>query len=113
MDVHQGALLGQHALSYTMLSYLAIMIHRRLVWFGLLEQMLQVLPLFAAAHAASLAVRMIAGDRFPGWSLLAAPAHRGRAVAGGHRPAAGTAAPPARSRQEPPPVNRLDPGSPP
>lgn len=73
MDVHQGALLGQHALAYTVLSYLATMIHRRLLWFGLLEQVLQVLPLFFAAHAASLAVRLIAGDSFPGWSLLAAP----------------------------------------
>ena len=73
MDVHQGALLGQHALAYTVLSYLAIMIHRRLVWFGLLQQMLQVLPLFFAAHAASLAVRLVIGDSFPGWSLFIAP----------------------------------------
>ncbi len=73
MDVHQGALLGQHALAYTLLSYLAIMIHRRLVWFGLLDQTLQVLPLFVAAHAVSLVVRLLVGDGFPGWSLLAAP----------------------------------------
>ncbi|WP_374563577.1 rod shape-determining protein MreD [Ideonella sp.] len=73
MDVHQGALLGQHALAYTVLSYLAIMVHRRLVWFGLLQQMLQVLPLFFAAHAASLIVRLIVGDSFPGWTLVLAP----------------------------------------
>jgi rod shape-determining protein MreD len=73
MDVHQGALLGQHALAYTVLSYLAIMIHRRIIWFGMLEQMLHVLPLFFAAHAASLAVRLAVGDSFPGWSLLLAP----------------------------------------
>ncbi|MFO1339544.1 MAG: rod shape-determining protein MreD [Burkholderiaceae bacterium] len=73
MDVHQGALLGQHALAYTLLSYLAIMIHRRLVWFGLLDQTLQVLPLFVAAHAVSLVVRLLVGDGFPGWSLLVAP----------------------------------------
>ena len=30
MDVHHGALLGQHALVYTVLGYLAVMIHRRL-----------------------------------------------------------------------------------
>jgi rod shape-determining protein MreD len=73
MDVHQGALLGQHALAYTVLSYLAIMIHRRLLWFRMLEQMLQVLPLFFAAHAASLLVRLVVGDSFPGWSLILAP----------------------------------------
>ena len=73
MDVHQGSLLGQHALSYTLLSYVAISVHRRLTWFGLAEQALQILPLFAAAHLVSLLVRMIAGDMFPGWSLLLAP----------------------------------------
>jgi rod shape-determining protein MreD len=73
VDVHQGALLGQHALAYTLLSYIAISLHRRVLWFGLLEQVLHVLPLFFAGHLVSLAVRLLAGDSFPGWSLLAAP----------------------------------------
>ncbi|MFT3818360.1 MAG: rod shape-determining protein MreD [Rubrivivax sp.] len=73
MDVHQGSLLGQHALAYTLLSYVAISIHRRLTWFGLAEQALQILPVFAAAHLVALLVRMIAGDMFPGWGLLLAP----------------------------------------
>ena len=73
MDVHQGALLGQHALAYTLLSFAAIMIHRRLLWFGVVEQSLHVLPVFIAAHGVSLAVRMLAGGMFPGWSLLLAP----------------------------------------
>ena len=47
MDVHQTALLGQHALSYTTLGFFAIMVHRRLLWYPLLSQALQVLPLFA------------------------------------------------------------------
>jgi rod shape-determining protein MreD len=73
IDVHEGALLGQHALAYTLLSFVAITIHRRLLWFGLPEQTLQIAPVFFAAHAVSLAVRMIAGDMFPGWELLFAP----------------------------------------
>ena len=73
MDVHQGALLGQHALAYTLLSFVAIAIHRRLLWFGLFEQALQILPVFVAAHGVSLAVRMMAGGMFPGWWLLLAP----------------------------------------
>jgi rod shape-determining protein MreD len=73
MDVHQGALLGQHALAYTLLSFGAITIHRRLLWFGVAEQALQVLPLFVAAHLVSLAVRMLAGGMFPGWWTLLAP----------------------------------------
>ena len=73
MDVHQTALLGQHALSYTVLTYCAIMIHRRLLWFSVPSQALQVLPLFVAAHAIELAVRMLAGGVFPGASALLAP----------------------------------------
>ncbi|WP_137895251.1 rod shape-determining protein MreD [Ramlibacter sp. 2FC] len=73
MDVHQAGLLGQHALSYTVLSYFAITIHRRLLWFSVPAQALQVLPLFMAAHAIALLLRLIGGGLFPGWSLLLAP----------------------------------------
>ena len=73
MDVHQTALLGQHALAYTALSYFAIMVHRRLLWFTVPSQALQVLPLFGSAHAIELAVRLLAGGSFPGWSMLLAP----------------------------------------
>ena len=74
VDVNDGAVLGQHALAYTLLSYFAITIHRRLLWFGVAEQALQIAPLFFAAHVMSLAVRMIAGGMFPGWWMLLAPA---------------------------------------
>ena len=74
MDVHQTALLGQHALAYTALSFFAITIHRRLLWFTVPSQALQVLPLFVLAHAIELAIRMLAGDVFPGFTVLLAPA---------------------------------------
>ena len=73
MDVHDGAVLGQHALAYTLLSFFAITIHRRLLWFTVPSQAVQILPLFFAAHAVSLIVRMIAGGMFPGWEVLLAP----------------------------------------
>lgn len=73
MDVHQGALLGQHALAYTLLSFFAITVHRRLLWFTVASQAVQIVPLFVAAHAVSLLVRLIAGAAFPGWGLLGAP----------------------------------------
>lgn len=73
MDVHQGALLGQHALAYTLLSFFAITIHRRLLWFTTGSQALQVMPLFVAGHAVSVLVRMLAGAAFPGWSIVLAP----------------------------------------
>ena len=74
MDVHHGALLGQHALAYTLLSFVAISIHRRLLWFGVVEQAVQIVPLFFGLHGISLAVRLLAGDMFPGWWMLMAPA---------------------------------------
>jgi rod shape-determining protein MreD len=74
LDVHQTSLLGQHALSYTTLSFLAAMIHRRLLWFTVPSQAVQVLPLFVLAHAVELIIRMIGGGIFPGWILLVAPA---------------------------------------
>jgi len=73
MDVHDGAVLGQHALAYTLLSFFAITIHRRLLWFTVPSQAVQILPLFLAAHAVSLVVRMVAGGMFPGWQVLLAP----------------------------------------
>ena len=73
MDVHQTALLGQHALAYTALSYFAIMVHRRLLWFTVPSQAMQVLPLFGSAHAIELAIRLFAGGSFPGWTLVLAP----------------------------------------
>ncbi len=73
MDVHQGGLLGQHALAYTVLSFLAIAIHRRLLWFSVPSQALQILPLFVAAHAIELAIRLLAGGMFAGLGLLLAP----------------------------------------
>jgi rod shape-determining protein MreD len=73
MDVHDGAILGQHALAYTLLGYFATAIHRRLVWFTLPLQALQILPLLIVAHLVSFAVRMIVGGMLPGWPALLAP----------------------------------------
>jgi rod shape-determining protein MreD len=73
MDVHEGSRLGQHALSYTLLSFGAITIHRRLLWFGPLAQAVQVLPLLLLAKLVSLLARMAVGGMFPGWSVMLAP----------------------------------------
>ena len=54
-------------------SFLAAMIHRRLLWFTVPSQAVQVLPLFALAHAVELVIRMLGGGIFPGWILLLAP----------------------------------------
>ncbi len=73
VDVHQGALLGQHALGYTVLGFLAVAIHLRLLWFSAVSQAFQVLPLFAALHAIEFLVRMLAGAASPGFLIVLAP----------------------------------------
>lgn len=73
MDVHQTSLLGQHALAYTALSYFAITIHRRLLWFTVPSQAVQVSPLLAAAHAIEMTIRLAADGSFPGWMRALAP----------------------------------------
>ena len=73
MDVHQGAVLGQHALAYSLLSFFAVSISRRVLWFSLASQAVQILPLFVGAQAVSLLVRTLAGGMLPGWELVLAP----------------------------------------
>ncbi|HCE08908.1 MAG TPA: rod shape-determining protein MreD [Oxalobacteraceae bacterium] len=77
MDVHDAALLGENALAYTLLSYFAIMIHRRVLWFPALTQAVHVLPLLLLTQAVQLVVRLTVSGKFPGWlyfseSLVAA-----------------------------------------
>lgn len=77
MDVHDATLLGENALSYTLLSYFAIMIHRRVLWFPLGTQALHVLPLLLIMQAVQLVIRWMVSLQFPGWfyfseSLIAA-----------------------------------------
>lgn len=73
LDVHQASLLGQHALAYAVLIYFAIMVHRRILWFSVPGQALQLMPLFAAAHAITVVLRLIGGAIFPGWPVVLAP----------------------------------------
>lgn len=73
MDVYQAALLGQHALAYSALMYGAIFAHRRLLWFSVPSQALQVLPLFIVAHAIELLARLLSGGVLPGVEGLLAP----------------------------------------
>lgn len=67
MDVHDATLFGEHALAYTLLSYGAISMHRRVPWFHMPGQMLHVLPLFLLTQLTLLVVRMAIGADFPGW----------------------------------------------
>ncbi len=73
LDVYQGGLLGQHAMTYTVLSYLAIAVHRRLGWFSVTDQALQVFPLFFLAHTLEAVLSLLVGGSLPGWWVVLAP----------------------------------------
>ncbi len=73
LDVHESALLGQNALSYVVLSSMAIAVQRRLLWFPLREQALQIVPLFVLASLLEWVTRLIVQDAWPHWSQLLAP----------------------------------------
>ncbi len=73
MDTANGALLGQHALSYSILAFIAITLSRRVLWFGIGQQALHVAALLLLCEAVSLFVRMMAGAAFPGWAVFVGP----------------------------------------
>ncbi len=73
MDAGNGVLLGQHALSYSLLAFLSIWLSRRILWFQPVQQALHIAPLLLAAQGVVLVVRLAAGAGFPGWALVAGP----------------------------------------
>ncbi|MEY4470479.1 MAG: hypothetical protein RI959_683 [Pseudomonadota bacterium] len=73
MDVHESSLLGQSALSYVVLSAMALAMQRRLLWFPLREQALQIIPLFVVASLLEWVTRLVVNDMLPHWSQLIAP----------------------------------------
>lgn len=72
-DAGNGVLLGQHALAYSLLAFLAIWLSRRILWFGAALQTLHVALLLLVCQGAALLVRLAAGDSFPGWVILVGP----------------------------------------
>ena len=72
-DAGNGVLLGQHALAYSVLAFLAIWLSRRILWFGPGLQALHIGAMLVAAQAVAVLVRIVAGDTFPGWALLVGP----------------------------------------
>lgn len=72
-DAGNGVLLGQHALAYSLLAFLAIWLSRRILWFGPGLQALHVALLLLVSQGAALLVRLAAGDPFPGWAILIGP----------------------------------------
>jgi rod shape-determining protein MreD len=73
IDAGNGVLLGQHALAYSLLAFLAIWLSRRVLWFGAGLQALHVGLILLVAQGAVLLVRLAAGNDFPGWPIVIGP----------------------------------------
>jgi rod shape-determining protein MreD len=73
IDAGNGVLLGQHALAYSLLAFLAISLSRRILWFGPLQQALHVGALLLFSQGVTVLVRLAAGAELPGWQVLIGP----------------------------------------
>ena len=71
MDVADGSLFGQHALAYSVLAFAGIVLHHRVLMLKMKDQILHVVPLLLLNDVIVLAVRMLAGADFPGYSYFA------------------------------------------
>ncbi len=73
MDVYSGSLLGQHALAYSVLTFGAIALHRRLMWYSIAGQALQLLPLFILAQLVVMLVHFFFTGILPSWVHIFSP----------------------------------------
>lgn len=73
IDAGNGVLLGQHALTYSLLAFAAITLSRRILWFPLWGQALHAAALLLFAQGVAALVRLAAGAEFPGWTIAVGP----------------------------------------
>lgn len=70
MDVIDGSVMGQHALAYTLMAFAANSLSRRILWFPMIEQAMQIFPLLLLVQIVMLTIRMLTGAHFPGISYF-------------------------------------------
>jgi len=70
MDVADGALFGQHALSYSILAYAGIVLHRRVLMFSGTPQVLHIVVLLLLNDLIVITIRVLAGAGFPGFQYF-------------------------------------------
>ena len=73
MDVADGAVLGQHCFAYVLLAYGAASLSRRILWFPIAQQALQILPMLLLCQVVQAAMRLATGADFPGWGFFIGP----------------------------------------
>ncbi|BEV72517.1 MULTISPECIES: rod shape-determining protein MreD [unclassified Paludibacterium] len=72
-DVASTGMFGQHALAYSITSYMALLRQRQLIMFNLGQQTLAVLALMLTNQLIMVATRMATGSAFIGWSYFIPP----------------------------------------
>lgn len=67
MDVHDATLFGENALAYTLLAYFAITVHRRVLWFPVTTQAVQIFILMLSAQSVQLFIQYTVSGKAPSW----------------------------------------------
>jgi len=73
MDVANGSLLGQHPLAYVAISYAGAAFSRRLLWFPIPLQALQILPILLVAQLFQAGIGFLATSIPVGWDYFLGP----------------------------------------
>jgi rod shape-determining protein MreD len=73
MDVADASLMGQHTLAYVLLVYASSSFSRRVLWFPLVQQAMQIFPLLLIVPLVQFAVGMLTGGEFPGLTYFLWP----------------------------------------
>lgn len=72
MDIGNASLLGQHALAYSVMAFVALLVYRRLCLFSAWQQIPHAGLLLFLAQLITLLTALLAGNPFPGWAFFSA-----------------------------------------
>ena len=72
-DVNSGSLLGEHALIYTLMVYIAMGLHRKISWVPVSTQLLQIIPIFLLALIVNSLIRYFLVDDIAPWWFVFKP----------------------------------------
>ena len=72
MDVGNGSMFGQHALAYSVMVFVALLLRRRVHIFGLFKQAPQIGLMLLVAQLITLLTELLNRAHFPGWYFFLA-----------------------------------------
>jgi rod shape-determining protein MreD len=72
VDVSNAGILGQHAMAYCVITYFAVILHRRLRYFNPTQQAPQIGLILLLMQLIILIIGLLSGYRFPGWYFFLA-----------------------------------------